>query len=354
MRVAYAGVNVGTCLSRLKALRTLEPDVVDFFIDGRHPQASPILRLADRTVFFTPELQRLNKDFIRFCSETKPDVVWVDKSVWIWPSTLKALRHAGIYLAHHFTDAIYPRHFGAWWAFHLLRRSLPLYHINFTSNIDDVAFLRRRGDVTVELTYLACDHERFNAAPLSGADVATWTTPMIFIGHHEPRTERYVRALLSAGIPIKVYGAGWTKHARKIAEQWPAAELGLPLSDSDYVKAIKGAKIALCCVSEWNYNQTAARSFEIPACGTFLLAMRTPQHLECYREGHEAEFFDTPEELVHKARHYLAHDDERQAIAAAGQQRCVSEGYTWERYMREDWAKAKLAWETWRSSGGSK
>lgn len=350
MRVVYVGVSDGTCLSRLQALRTLESDVRDFAIDVRRPMPSRFVRLADRTLFYTPGLRRLNRDLLRFCDEVQPSIVWVDKSVWIWPSTLRALRRAGIYLAHHFTDALYPTPIDAWWSFHLLRRSLPLYHLNFTTNTDDVAALRRRGDVGVELTHLAFDHARFTAEPLSAADASTWTAPMIFIGHHEPRTERYVRALLAAKIQIKVYGAGWTNGAHAMASRWPEA-IGGPLSDSDYVKAIKGASIALCCVSEWNYNQTAARTYEIPACGTFLLAMRTPQHLESYREGVEAEFFDSPDELVAKAKHYLAHDDERRAIAAAGHRRCVTDEYTWARYMRDDWAKVKHAWEAWRTSG---
>lgn len=353
MRVAYVGVGNGTSLSRLKALRTLEADVVDFLIDIRRPLPPRLTRLADRMLFYTPGLRGLNRDLLQFCDEQKPSIVWVDKSVWIWPSTLTALRRAGIYLAHHFTDALYPAPVSLWWSFHLLRRSLPLYHLNFTTNTDDVAALRQRGDGAVELTHLAFDHERFTAEPLGPDDARTWEAAMIFIGHHEPRTERYVRSLLSAGIPIKVYGPGWVRDAGAIDRQWPGT-IGEPLSDTDYVKAIKGAKIALCCVSEWNYNQTAARSYEIPACGTFLLAMRTPQHLESYREGAEAEFFDSPEELVAKAKHYLANDVERATIAAAGNRRCVTDEYTWARYMRDDWAKTRQAWERWQAERGGR
>jgi len=100
-----------------------------------------------------------------------------------------------------------------------------------------------------------------------------------------------------------------------------------------------------------NYNQTAARSYEIPACGTFLLAMRTPQHLESYVEGREAEFFETPDELVRKARFYLDHDAERRAIARAGHERCVGDQYTWARYMRDDWSRTTDAYGRWKAAG---
>jgi spore maturation protein CgeB len=233
----------------------------------------------------------------------------------------------------------------------LLRRNIRLFHLNFTTNIDDFESLRRRGQVAVELTYLAFDHERFDDTPLSDDVAQRWAAEVVFIGHHEPRTERFVRGLLEAGIPIRVYGWGWGR--RPIARSFPQSIVGKMLSDVDYVSAIKGAKIALCCVSQMNYNQTAARSYEIPACGTFLLAMRTPQHLESYVEGKEAEFFETPEELVGKARFYLDHDAERREIARAGHNRCVKDEYTWARYMRDDWMRTTAAFSRWKARGSS-
>jgi spore maturation protein CgeB len=70
------------------------------------------------------------------------------------------------------------------------------------------------------------------------------------------------------------------------------------------VCTLKSAEIGRGFVSEWNGNETAGLSFEIPACGTFLLAMRTPEHEQLYREGEDAEFFSSPEELIKKALHY--------------------------------------------------
>ena len=119
---------------------------------------------------------------------------------------------------------------------------------------------------------------------------------------------------------------------------------GRRLWNEEYVYALKGAQIGLCFLSDLNYNDTTVRSFEIPACGTFMLALRTPQHLDCYVEGQEAAFFDTPEELVQKARYYLEHDEERRAIARRGHQRCVESGYCWTEIMRRDWAKVLAAY----------
>lgn len=346
MKVLYVGVNDGTCLSRLKALRSLEPDTEFFPIDRYSQGLGRWGRFLERNAFFGPRARQANADLLDVSKTVQPDIIWVDKAVWVWPSTLKALRRRKVFLAHHFTDALFPRDAQTLWAYWLMRRNLPIFNLNFTTNIDDVNHLRRKGGVAVELTYLAFDHERFNDSPLPEDLQPRWSTAMVFIGHHEPRTERFVRGLLAAGIPIRVHGWGWGR--KSIASEYPDAIAGGMLSDADYVNAIKGAKIAICCVSEMNYNQTAARSYEIPACGTFLLAMRTPQHLESYVEGREAEFFETPEELVRKARFYLDHDAERIAIAKAGHDRCVGDDYTWARYMRDDWEKTKAAYGRWK------
>ncbi len=213
------------------------------------------------------------------------------------------------------------------------------YDAFLTTNIDDYKSLSFLSKPTALQTDLGYDHQRFDSSPLSKELAEQWDNSIIFIGHYESNTEAGVLALIDAGLPVAVYGnSHWfdSPHRKKLGDR-----LKPSLNDEDYAHALKGAKIGLCIVSILNYNQTASRSFEIPGSGTFLLAIRTDQHLGCYEEGEEAEFFSDHTELVRKARYFLENPDEREAIAKRGLERCLSSGYSWEALMKKDWLKVK-------------
>lgn len=71
--------------------------------------------------------------------------------------------------------------------------------------------------------------------------------------------------------------------------------------------------------------QIKIRPFETGATGAMILTEYAPR-MECsFVEGKEAVFFTTYDEMLDKARYYLAHDAEREAIAAAGKARVLKD-----------------------------
>ena len=65
-----------------------------------------------------------------------------------------------------------------------------------------------------------------------------------------------------------------------------------------------------------------------------MLHERTPELLEFYTEDEEVACFGSVEEFVAKVRHYLAHPEERKAIAHAGYARCVP-AYSYDNRLSE-------------------
>ena len=137
--------------------------------------------------------------------------------------------------------------------------------------------------------------------------------------------------LTEQGVSMKIWGGGWQR-ARH--HDHPLFKNAPHLYGDDYAKAIQGAKIQLCLVSAWFHDRTTCRSIEIPACGTFMIAERTAEHQALFKEGVEAEFYSSRDELLEKIRYYLTHDAERQRIAQAGLERCRA-GYSNENRLRE-------------------
>jgi spore maturation protein CgeB len=110
---------------------------------------------------------------------------------------------------------------------------------------------------------------------------------------------------------------------------------GAGLWSEDYARAICGSKIGLGLLSKLIPETSTTRTFEIPACGTFLLAERTEEHASFFDEGREAEFFGSDEELQDKVKYYLKHEAARRRIAAAGRERCLRSAYSYDDRMRQ-------------------
>jgi spore maturation protein CgeB len=88
------------------------------------------------------------------------------------------------------------------------------------------------------------------------------------------------------------------------------------------------SKINLSFLTHSNQDEFAHKSFEIAACGGFLLAERSEGHAERFVEDEEAVFFAGFDECVAKIRRYLPDEAARARIAAAGRERAVRSGYS--------------------------
>ena len=344
-KILYAGPLGlgGTCYSRYVGLTALNVEVEPFDTDQWLDLSfmTKVQRWVELISLHGPAIAQINREFTKVFEEFGPDVVWMDKAYWLWPNVISRLRTRETKWIHHNTDYLNASPLSMRISRRLMRKTADMFDVLLTTNHKDFEMYHKSLGHKVLFTQLGYDGQRFDNTPLPNSLKQRWSQDAVFVGHYEPRTEEYVNVLAESGIDIRVYGdTKWktSNFGRRFPER-----IGSRLTDEEYVYALKGARIGLCIFSEFNHNQSAGRSFEIPASGTFLLALRSKQHQQFYKEGLEAEFFTSKTEAVLKVRHYLDYPEERCKIATNGYRRCIDSGYSWSNIMIHDWMRVMTA-----------
>jgi hypothetical protein len=282
----------------------------------------------------TPNIFGLNRAIREGVRRFKPDVVWIEKGTYVFPRTLRRLSEdPSLTLVYHNTDdwKLKSRLLRIHWRY--LLRSLSLYDVHITSNLHNVEEYRAMGFPHVHHMELAANTAVRDPGPIPPEEKCALGGPAGFIGHWEPNTERALAHLARAGIPLKIYGGGWNR--RRMASELGECIQRRFVWGDEYARAICSFEVNIGIVSQVNRNHTASRTFQIPALGGFLLHERNDVVTKHFREGVEADFFGSDDELVEKCRYYLAHPEERLRIAEAGRRRCVESGYFEIDRMRE-------------------
>lgn len=146
------------------------------------------------------------------------------------------------------------------------------------------------------------------------------SSDVVFIGTFARHRVQMMERLMSLyPCNLKIHGGSWEKLSKRSTLQPLLASSGL--FDEDMSAAFNLSKVALGFLRKENRDEYTQRSFEIPACGGVLLTERTPTHQLLYREGVEAEFFDSdsPEELCCKVKRLIDDDEYRETMRKAGE-----------------------------------
>ncbi len=260
-----------------------------------------------------------NKDLLELAKDKKPDIIYVDMGLCLKPNTVKKLKLTTPKLVH-YTSEYFGFHA---YTYRYFFKSISLYDCHVITNDLVIPSLEKRGSKEILKTEFSFDPSLHKPQCLTENEHEKYKADAVFIGHWEPETELKIAALREAGLKAKVWGPGWDR-----AKSLKDCKLISPIFGEEYVKALAGAKICLGFLSKWNFNTSASRTFEIQACGGFMLAERTKEHLSYFKENEEAVFFDTTSELVEKAKYYLDNEPKRLEIKDAGHRRCLQSGYT--------------------------
>jgi hypothetical protein len=263
-----------------------------------------------------------NRAVRRVIAGTVFDLVWIEKGNSIRPGTLRFVKRMlpNAPLISLSEDDMYASHNRSWY----YTRGLRSYDCVFTTKTYNLAELPLLGARRVELFLDAYDETLHRPIELTEEQRARFGCDVGFVGTFEEPRFRSMLFLAEHGIPVTVWGNGWESVRGRNPNLLIKNEA---LSADEYVVAVNATKVNLCFLRKMNRDEVTSRSVEIPACGGFMLGERTARHLEFFREGEEAEFFSSNEELLKKIQRYRADDRCRAAIALAGRGRCTKSGY---------------------------
>jgi spore maturation protein CgeB len=269
-----------------------------------------------------PLVARANRALLQRVREYRPDVVWFDKPLVFTPESLQAIKAAGaLTVCYNQDNPFGPRNDGCWMQFYRAHRFFDMHCLFRTVDIPRYTEWRLPF-IKIQLSYDPAAH----FPPPAGWSDSNRTRGVSFIGTPYDQRPQFLRTLAEKyGLPIAISGWQWEKHyPPEIMAKYVVSSA---LKDAKYREGIWQSKINLTFVTESNEEDVGHKAFEITACAAFLLAIRTPGHLAAFEEDKEAVFFSSVEECAEKARYYLNHPAEREAIAQRGRQRAASSGY---------------------------
>ncbi|MBI5327372.1 MAG: glycosyltransferase [Deltaproteobacteria bacterium] len=205
----------------------------------------------------------------------------------------------------------------------------------FLQDSSSVSYHRRHGNP--ESFYLphGCDHAGVHP---KGVGKEVFLNDVALVGTPFPARMSLVKRMLEANIKVAVVGKGW----KRFADGLPAASKAMlsvnegTISFSNATSFYRRSKININVhrsEDDFSTNPGTFRAvspncsmFYIPGSGGFQLADAGREETkDFFVPGKEIILFNSQDECVEMARHYLTHDDKRLGIAMAGYERVVRE-----------------------------
>jgi glycosyltransferase involved in cell wall biosynthesis len=331
-KILYVGeLNFGgTCSQRLQALQRLGYEVVAININKfliKKPYQNIFLKIFNKIYFFI-NILNINRQIYKITNNFFFDILWIDKGLTIYPNLLKKIRNfnrANFIIGYSGDDMLKKHNQSKWWI-----KGLAYYDLYITTKSYHCSELPSFGIKCVKFVNNCYDPETHKPLRITVAEKKKFGCPVGFIGAWEKERAEDILFLAQAGITLRWWGGGWSGKKNFTHNSKNLKYENDPLWGLDYCKAINSFDINLCFLRKINRDLQTSRSVEIPACGGFMLAERTEEHKQLFKEGKEAEFFSSRDELIDKIKFYLANPSIRKKIAKAGRQRCERSGYSYD------------------------
>ena len=166
--------------------------------------------------------------------------------------------------------------------------------------------------------------------------VAALEHEVTFVGLPHGDRREVVARLEAAGHSVECWGEGWPNGRIDhdgMVRVFGSSAVNLNLSNSSSPHRTPRARAGALVRGRWGEvgrgrprpSQIKGRTFEVPGSGGFLLTEKVPYLEDFFVPGREIGVFTDTHDLVAQVGHWLAHPDERAAVAEAGHRRALAE-----------------------------
>jgi hypothetical protein len=284
-----------------------------------------VARAARRLTTRTPAARAYRGEIVDAVHAIGPDFLLAVKGADLDIETLQAARRRGtrtvmFYPDYHFDHAdVAPATFAH-------------YDCFITTKSFQVDYLRQRlpGALVAHVHHGYNDevHRRY----LHDVGEDDHAADVAYCGNHTPYKQRWLEALAAAlpDLRLRIVGHRWREAARGALA---GADISPGCVGYGYARTIQLSRINVALHGGPGGSQgwedlVSTRTFEIPACGGFMLHVDNAEVRTLFDVGTEIDVFDDVASLAARIRHYLAQPERRAAMRAAAHRRCVpAHGY---------------------------
>jgi spore maturation protein CgeB len=272
----------------------------------------------------------INSLLLAAVREHRPDIVlFVPHRDEFNPEVIDEIGRLSITLGYYFDDT-WRIDYSRFWARH--------FKFVTTSDVHGLRKFEDAGVTNVIFSPFACNVDVYSKRDLPKLYDVT------FIGQYHPFREWTLNYLRNAGISVCAWGMGWPKGMVDTEEMinifnqsrinlnmsncvcWDARYLSTPFRPlKTTLRVWRQVLHALTRPDMKVGEMVKGRYYEVCATGGFQLAHYAEGLERAYTLGEEVAIYLSPEDMLEKVRYYLAHEEEREAIANKGYLRTLSD-----------------------------
>lgn len=257
---------------------------------------------------FNFKIEILKSRLKKIVEDFKPGLIITANGSNIDEEILQYLKQKGIPIFNFYPDPIPYNNFS------FIKR-IPSYTCIVTYSKDHVPSWYLLGAKKVLYLPFASDPSVHSPHSLSENEKTFYYSPLAYLATWQPYAALFPRKLVKFG--LKIWGDQWYRLDKnsKLKQCWQGEGIGI---GDEFSKVCSSASIIFNVVRPVNGQSHSMKTFEIPACGGFMLTNRTEEQINFFPEDIAAVYFSTEDELIDKVQFYLKNESIRKSILVKG------------------------------------